>query len=306
MMLKKPAVFSLLIITACVGLIFFYTIQKENITPVVIASAPVAEHIPPPDSPALASPTVEPAIENLLVDIHLIPNNKIIAFIKEFWKKCQAKNNCQAQLRQIEPQLEAERYRLIKEYPAKRQVFNETLEYELYALDQPLEQKIAVVKSVYDSVWGDLAKELFFEELAFYDQSLQLDSLRRDSQGLSIDGKLQAFDGWLEEQPEDNGMDVYGAAKRFFSQELQSDSILAIKLADKYLAEVPAQKEKQRLVRRQEQHIQANNYQNALQELQKILQVERATIHRDLGNADWLEYYDNKVKEFKINYFQSR
>ena len=304
MMLKKPAVFSLLIITACVGLIFFYTIQKENITPVVIASAPVAEHIPPPDSPALASPTVEPAIENLLVDIHLIPNNKIIAFIKEFWKKCQAKNNCQAQLRQIKPQLQAERYRLIKEYPEKRQVFNETLEYELYALDQPLEQKIAALKSAYESAWGDLAKALFWDELAFYDKSLQLDSLRRDSQGLSVDGKLQAFDAWVEEQPKNDAMDVYGAAKRFFSQELQSDSSLAVNLAEKYLAEVPAQKEKQRLVRRKEQHIQAKNYQSALQELQQLLQVERSTIHNDLSDTDWLKYHENKVKEFKVNYFQ--
>ncbi|BCD99759.1 hypothetical protein [Marinagarivorans cellulosilyticus] len=304
MMQKKPVIFSLLIITACAGIVFFYTIQKKNISPVAITSAPVVEHMPALNVPAFASSSVETPIDNLLVDIHHIPNTKIIAFIEAFWKKCQIKNNCQEQLRRIEPQLESERYRLIKEYPAKRQAFNETLEYELYALGQPLEQKIAVVKSVYDSVWGDLAKEIFFEELAFYDKSLQLDSLRRESQGLSVAGKLQVFDAWLEEQPENNSVDAYGAAKRFFSQELQSNSTLAINLAEKYLAAAPAQKEKQRLVRRQAQQAQALNYQSALQAFRQTLDIERNTSLSHLSDTDWLEYQERRMKEFKINFFQ--
>ena len=237
-----------------------------------------------------------------------LPNQQIIGAIQKFWKNCQATHSCDNQLKRIKETVSADRYSLISEYPEKLRIFNETIQYELTAEDWALEQKVDEVKAAYASVWGALSEELFFEELSFYDQRLALNTLYRDSQALTLDGKLQVFDDWVQgrSSSDGNNQDAYNAAKLFLEQELESQQgyALAAELAEKYLTVEQATKEKQRLDRRQFQAGQAQNYQKALTELRQTLMAERKGVYRDLSDADWLEHKEAEVRKFKVQFFE--
>lgn len=272
-------------------------------------SSVVHRNIPNPFTSASAP---APTSEVQEADVHFgelqsLPNNKLISAVKAFWRTCRAVNNCERQLQLLGRAVDMNRYSIISEYPEKLVMFNETINYELTSQDLTLEHKVDQVKSAYASVWGALSEELFFDELAFYDQRLALNSLQINSQDLTLEGKLDVFDRWLQGQSNDDSkLNAYNAAKLFFGEALESDQdkTLAPKLAEKYLPAEQAAKEKQRLDRHQFQVGQAQNYQTALLELRQTLMAERNGIFHDLSEADWLEYSEAKLREFKVRFFE--
>lgn len=274
----------------------------------------------------LPRPAIQPDFEHSLNELQLLPNKEVLTAIKVFWRNCQARNNCEAQLKAIERGIdtensaEIERYTLIKEYPERINQFNQILQHELTTNNQPLAQKVDKIKAAYESVWGTLAPQLFFDELAFYEQRVQLDALYHDNQNLPLEDKAQVLDDWIKKQHADgnNTLEPYQAATLFFSAELivnpqqqantthppQPAQTLALNLAQKYLSPAQAAQQLERIQRQQHQHNQANSYQSALSKLQQTLLIERESIYSNLSLDDWATHKEQRLREFKMEFFK--
>lgn len=301
-------VFAVLVVTY----IAFYDLAQNSNAQPSAGTHQVHSHSP---AKSQSTPLVpEPAhLDNLLLDSQLLdlqflPNNKLIDALKVFWRNCQLRQNCEELLKKIEDAVAADRYEIIAQYPEKLKTFNQSMQQNVSVHNESIEQKIATIKSVYDSIWGPEAEQLFHRELAFYDQHVQLRALYLDNQNLDLEQKLEVFKTWLgtPQVRAESGPAAYELARLFFSRELASQpgQALALELANNFLSEDQAAAEARRLNRREFQNKQASNYQGALLELRKALKLSRQLDHSNLSDSDWLKHREQKIREFKTQFFQ--
>lgn len=298
----------------CISVYFIFynnAAQKLEEAKVITPSTTLSVVIPKPKISFLDStkPSISTYLQNqptgsVIGNIQLLDNENIITAAKVFWTKCKRHNNCEAQLKKLQNQLNEEKYNIIKEYPQKISEFNDILQEEITSSNQPLEQKIETIKNAYNTLWGDLAEELFVDELEYYEQRLALNALYSASQYLNLDEKTQLFNEWVNTQTADNHLNNYRAAQLFFSKEISANPDFAITIAKKYLTAEQATQEKNHLQRQYHQKNQAKNYQQSLLQLNKKLKDEREGSHNNLNEADWLEYKTQRVYEFRERFFK--
>lgn len=304
----------ILISVFCLSVYFFFdknTAQKLDEKKVITASTTISssKSIAKPlatYSKKISTPATfknQPA-SSVINNIQLLENKNLIAAAKAFWARCTRHKNCEVQLKILHNQLDEKSYKIIQEYPQKISEFNNTLQYELTSPSQSLEQKLSVIKTTYNTLWGDLAKQLFVDELEYYEQRLALDKLEHTSQYLNIDEKTQLFNEWINAKKSNNHLTHYKAAQLFFSKEIEANPKFAIAIAKKYLTTEQATQEKTRLQRQLHQKVQAKNYQESFLELNIQLKAEREGSHSNLNKADWLEYKTQRVYEFRREFFK--
>jgi|GEM_PF-1755992 len=230
--------------------------------------------------------------------------------LEAFWFDCQALNNCEVRLADLALTMSDSNYYLLANYPELKRQWHENLgSLELNPL-ATLADKIAEYKRQAEAIWGQQAETILADQFSAYDFALESYSLADSSPGdylaefqslalrwqsnanlVGLEGDLETFETALSLIPAN-----YSQQQREFVISQLSATYLTPEQASDILA-------RQQQVQVQQQEVQ--DYQSQLSALETSLSQQRTSTYAALSDAQWLSYYEEQIRQFRIEFFKS-
>ncbi|MGR5287727.1 chromosome partitioning protein ParA [Vibrio maritimus] len=247
-------------------------------------------------------------LEHYAYQLQSTKGKKRIEMLESFWRSCLSLHSCDdslAALKQIMPQ---NYFELIKHYPELRHLWQQKLGTLHFESDQSLKSRIAQFKHQARLVWGEWADILLSDEFAAYDFNLEHQNLSQESP----EQYREAFEALLESsQEQDLGLDTNVAKFEKAVSALpgtmseQEKSTFVAELERTYLS----QTQKQNIQAREQQvttqqHV-IRNYHVELSQLESRLSQQRNTQYAELTDIQWQTLYQQKVSEFRREFFDN-
>ncbi|MGY0217508.1 hypothetical protein ACWJJH_08955 [Endozoicomonadaceae bacterium StTr2] len=234
---------------------------------------------------------------------------KLITAIEAFWVQCRQQSNCAEALDKLKTDLSDARYSLISEYPELSATWQEVLGNLLLDEQGSLEQKVSEFKRRAREIWGDLADVVLADEFALYDFSLESQQLADNNPDNYIEEYQQLLTRWQSHSGAlslDSNAAIYEKGVNLIPisyTKAQRNQVIS-QLARHYLTEQQSMAISRRGQQVATQQAQVADYQTQLLQLKAALSQQKATTHADMPDTEWQQYAEQKISEFRINFFQ--
>jgi hypothetical protein len=225
-----------------------------------------------------------------------------------FWKLCQQRDDCAEQLARLKSELPSIWFELLSDYPQLSvdwQLTQSTIPLESI---ETLEERVALFKQSAQQVWGELAHQLFADQFAHLDFTLDANTLKENEASQFLANYQDLLSEWQNNTGTLNAethAQKYELAVSLLPNNYSSTELATIKaeLQETYLdaeqANNIAAREQQ--VAQQQQTVMT--YHDQLDQLKSSLDSQRSASHAKWDTQEWDGYYQQQVTEFREQFF---
>ncbi len=228
--------------------------------------------------------------------------------LDEFWTLCQQVGNCTEQLAQLKSELPIEWFELLSDYPklsADWQVRESTIPLESI---ETLEERVALFKQSAQQVWGELAHQLFADQFAHLDFTLDANTLKENEASQFLANYQDLLSEWQNNTGTLNAetaLQKYELAVSLIPSSYSPAEIVSLKadLQETYLDEMQASNitAREHQVAKQQQTVMT--YHEQLDQLKATLDSQRSSSYATWTQQDWDSYYQQQVSDFREQFF---
>ncbi len=228
--------------------------------------------------------------------------------LDEFWKLCQQRDDCTKQLAGLKSELSSIWFELLSGYPQL------TVDWQLAQSSIPLEsidnleERIALFKQSAQQVWGELAHQLFADQFAHLDFTLDANVLEESQANQFLTNYQDLLSEWQNSACTLNAetqLQKYELAVSLIPTSYSPSEIVSIKtnLQEIYLDAAQAHDiaEREQQVVQQKQTVMT--YHEQLNQLKVTLNAQRTSSHDTWAQQDWDSYYQQKITDFREQFF---
>ncbi len=278
------------------------TTVDDNSTPTAIASS---ENTASQNKQAEAeSSGGETHVENLSE----LEGKALFDELDGFWALCKQVGNCTEQLAQLKSELPIEWFELLSDYPklsADWQVRESTIPLESI---ETLEERVALFKQSAQQVWGELAHQLFADQFAHLDFTLDANTLKENEASQFLANYQYLLSEWQNNTGTLNAetaLQKYELAVSLIPSSYSPAEIVSLKadLQETYLDEMQASNitAREHQVAKQQQTVMT--YHEQLDQLKATLDSQRSSSYATWTQQDWDSYYQQQVSDFREQFF---
>ena len=278
------------------------TTVDDNSTPTAIASS---ENTASQNKQAEAeSSGGETHVENLSE----LEGKALFDELDGFWALCKQVGNCTEQLAQLKSELPIEWFELLSDYPklsADWQVRESTIPLESI---ETLEERVALFKQSAQQVWGELAHQLFADQFAHLDFTLDANTLKENEASQFLANYQYLLSEWQNNTGTLNAetaLQKYELAVSLIPSSYSPAEIVSLKadLQETYLDEMQASNitAREHQVAQQQQTVMT--YHEQLDQLKATLDSQRSSSYATWTQQDWDSYYQQQVSDFREQFF---
>ncbi len=225
-----------------------------------------------------------------------------------FWKLCQQRDDCTEQLARLKSELPSIWFELLSDYPQLSvdwQLAQSTIPLESIST---LEDRVALFKQSAQQVWGELAHQLFADQFAHLDFTLDANTLKENeaSQFLaSYQGLLSEWQNNTDTLNAETQLQKYELAVSLIPSSYSPADLVSVKadLQEAYLDETQASNiaAREQQVAQQQQTVMS--YHEQLDHLKATLDSQRSSSYATWSQHDWDSYYQQQVTNFREQFF---
>ncbi len=225
-----------------------------------------------------------------------------------FWALCKQRDDCTEQLARLKSELPSIWFELLSDYPQLSvdwQLTQSTIPLESI---ETLEERVALFKQSAQQVWGELAHQLFADQFAHLDFTLDANTLKENEASQF----LANYQGLLSEWQNNTGtlnaetqLQKYELAVSLIPSSYSPAEIVSVKadLQETYLDETEANNiaAREQQVAQQQQTVMT--YHEQLDQLKATLGSQRSSSYATWTQQDWDSYYQQQVSDFREQFF---
>ncbi|OEE91648.1 hypothetical protein [Vibrio crassostreae] len=225
-----------------------------------------------------------------------------------FWKLCQQRDDCAEQLARLKSELPGIWFELLSDYPqlsADWQLTQSTIPLESI---ETLEDRVALFKQSAQQVWGELAHQLFADQLAHLDFTLDANTLEKNEASQFLANYQDLLSEWQNNTGTLNAetqLQKYELAVSLIPSSYNPAEVASVKadLQDAYLDEAQASNiaAREQQVAQQQQTVMS--YHEQLDQLKATLDSQRSSSYATWTQQDWDSYYQQQVTDFREQFF---
>ncbi|UPR26692.1 chromosome partitioning protein ParA [Vibrio cyclitrophicus] len=278
------------------------TTVDDNSTPTAIASS---ENTASQNKQAEAeSSGGETHVENLSE----LEGKALFDELDGFWALCKQRDDCTEQLARLKSELPSIWFELLSDYPQLSvdwQLTQSTIPLESI---ETLEERVALFKQSAQQVWGELAHQLFADQFAHLDFTLDANTLKENeaSQFLAnYQGLLSEWQNNTDTLNAETQLQKYELAVSLIPNSYSPAEIVSVKadLQETYLDETEANNiaAREQQVAQQQQTVMT--YHEQLDQLKATLGSQRSSSYATWTQQDWDSYYQQQVSDFREQFF---
>ncbi|MCK8080581.1 chromosome partitioning protein ParA [Vibrio sp. 1CM24A] len=278
------------------------TIADDNFTPTTTASSGNAA------SQSNQSQAESSGGETYAENLTELEGKALLDKLDEFWKLCQQRNDCTEQLARIKSELPGIWFELLSDYPqlsADWQLTQSTIPLESI---ETLEERVALFKQSAQQVWGELAHQLFADQFAHLDFTLDANTLEENEASQFLANYQDLLSEWQNNTGTLNAetqLQKYELAVSLIPSSYSPTEVISIKadLQDAYLDEAQASNiaAREQQVAQQQQTVMS--YHEQLDQLKASLNSQRSSSNTTWTQYDWDNYYQQQVTDFREQFF---
>ncbi|MCG9554512.1 chromosome partitioning protein ParA [Vibrio sp. Isolate31] len=228
--------------------------------------------------------------------------------LDEFWKLCQQRDDCTEQLARLKSELPSIWFDLLSDYPQLSVDWQSTQStIPLESIDI-LEERVALFKQSAQQVWGELAHQLFADQFAHLDFTLDAHSLEVNEASQFLTKYQDLLSEWQNNMGTLNAetkLQKYELAMSLIATSYSPTEIASIKadLQNTYLNEAQASNiaAREQQVAQQQQTVMS--YHERLDQLKASLDSQRASSYATWSQQNWDRYYQQEVAGFREEFF---
>ncbi|UWZ99265.1 chromosome partitioning protein ParA [Vibrio splendidus] len=228
--------------------------------------------------------------------------------LDEFWTLCQQHNDCTEQLARLKSELPGIWFELLSDYPQLSvdwQLTQSTIPLESI---ETLEERVALFKQSAQQVWGELAHQLFADQFAHLDFTLDANTLEENEASQFLANYQDLLSEWQNNTDTLNAetqLQKYELAVSLIPSSYSPAEIVSVKadLQETYLNETEANNitAREQQVAQQQQTVMT--YHEQLDQLKAILGSQRSSSYATWTQQDWDSYYQQQVSDFREQFF---
>ncbi|RIH72111.1 chromosome partitioning protein ParA [Vibrio splendidus] len=225
-----------------------------------------------------------------------------------FWKLCQQRDDCAEQLARLKSELPSIWFELLSDYPqlsADWQLAQSTIPLESI---KTLEDRVALFKQSAQQVWGELAHQLFADQFAHLDFTLDANTLKENEASHFLANYQDLLSEWQNNTDTLNAetqLQKYELAVSLIPSSYNPDEVASVKtdLQEAYLDEVQASNISAREQQVAQQQQTVMSYHEQLDQLNATLDSQRSSSYATWSQHDWDSYYQQQVTDFREQFF---
>ncbi|KLN64981.1 hypothetical protein [Vibrio sp. VPAP30] len=231
--------------------------------------------------------------------------------LEAFWLNCQLVINCEEQLAELKPLMADSGYFLLANYLQLKQQWQDSLgSLELNQL-ATLAEKVAEFQRQANAVWGQKAETLLADQFAAYDFVLESQSLADSSPNDYLAEFQSLAQRWQKDASSvglDGGVETFETAVSLIpaSYSQQQRELVIGQLSVTYLTHEQAGDILARQQQVQVQQQEVLDYQSQLSALKSSLSQQRTSTYGAMTDLDWIAYYNEQIRQFRIEFFKSK
>jgi len=225
-----------------------------------------------------------------------------------FWTLCQQRDDCTEQLARLKSELPSTWFELLSDYPQLSvdwQLTHSTIPLESI---ETLEERVALFKQSAQQVWGELAHQLFADQFAHLDFTLDANTLEENEANQFLANYQDLLSEWQNNTGTLNAetqLQKYELAVSLIPSSYSAVEIASVKadLQDAYLDEAQASNiaAREQQVAQQQQTVMS--YHEQLDQLKATLGSQRSSSYATWTQQDWDSYYQQQVTDFREQFF---
>ncbi|MEZ9051653.1 chromosome partitioning protein ParA [Vibrio sp. 10N.247.311.64] len=225
-----------------------------------------------------------------------------------FWKLCQQRDDCAEQLARLKSELPGIWFELLSDYPQLSvdwQLTQSTIPLESI---ETLEDRVALFKQSAQQVWGELAHQLFADQFAHLDFTLDANTLEKNEASQFLANYQDLLSEWQNNTGTSNAetqLQKYELAVSLIPSRYSPAEVASVKadLQDAYLDEAQASNiaAREQQVAQQQQTVMS--YREQLDQLKATLDSQRSSSYATWTQQDWDSYYQQQVTDFREQFF---
>ena len=225
-----------------------------------------------------------------------------------FWKLCQQRDDCAEQLARLKSELPSIWFELLSDYPQLSvdwQLAQSTIPLESI---KTLEDRVALFKQSAQQVWGELAHQLFADQFAHLDFTLDANTLKENEASHFLANYQDLLSEWQNNTDTLNAetqLQKYELAVSLIPSSYNPDEVTSVKtdLQEAYLDEVQASNISAREQQVAQQQQTVMSYHEQLDQLNATLGSQRSSSYATWTQQDWDSYYQQQVTDFREQFF---
>ncbi|MEG3694538.1 chromosome partitioning protein ParA [Vibrio coralliirubri] len=225
-----------------------------------------------------------------------------------FWKLCQQRDDCTEQLARLKSELPSIWFELLSDYPQLSvdwQLTQSTIPLESI---ETLEERVALFKQSAQQVWGELAHQLFADQFAHLDFTLDANTLKENEASQFLANYQDLLSEWQNNTgtlDAETQLQKYELAVSLIPSSYSPAEVASVKadLQDAYLDEAQASNiaAREQQVAQQQQTVMS--YHEQLDQLKAALGSQRSSSYATWTQHDWDSYYQQQVTDFREQFF---
>ncbi|TKF68562.1 chromosome partitioning protein ParA [Vibrio sp. F13] len=225
-----------------------------------------------------------------------------------FWKLCQQRDDCAEQLARLKSELPGIWFELLSDYPqlsADWQLTQSTIPLESI---ETLEDRVALFKQSAQQVWGELAHQLFADQFAHLDFTLDANTLEKNEASQFLANYQDLLSEWQNNTGTLNAetqLQKYELAVSLIPSRYSPAEVASVKadLQDAYLDEAQASNiaAREQQVAQQQQTVMS--YHEQLDQLKATLASQHSSSYATWTQQDWDSYYQQQVTDLREQFF---
>ncbi|UPR49084.1 chromosome partitioning protein ParA [Vibrio cyclitrophicus] len=225
-----------------------------------------------------------------------------------FWALCKQRDDCTEQLARLKSELPSIWFELLSDYPQLSvdwQLTQSTIPLESI---ETLEERVALFKQSAQQVWGELAHQLFADQFAHLDFTLDANTLKENEASQFLANYQDLLSEWQNNTDTLNAetqLQKYELAVSLIPSNYSPAEIVSVKadLQETYLDETEANNiaAREQQVAQQQQTVMT--YHEQLDQLKATLGSQRSSSYATWTQQDWDSYYQQQVADFREQFF---
>lgn len=225
-----------------------------------------------------------------------------------FWALCKQRDDCTEQLVRLKSELPSIWFELLSDYPqlfVDWQLTQSTIPLESI---ETLEERVALFKQSARQVWGELAHQLFADQFAHLDFTLDANTLEENEASQFLANYQDLLSEWQNNTATLNAetqLQKYELAVSLIPSSYSPAEIASVKadLQETYLDETQTSNitAREQQVAQQQQTVMT--YHEQLDQLKATLDSQRSSSYATWTQQDWDSYYQQQVSDFREQFF---
>ena len=246
-----------------------------------------------------------------LEDFVSLQGQALMNELDSFWIQCIRDNNCKQQLAQLKEQIPVEWFQLLSHYPQTSQewqVMESSIALE--SLDS-LEQRVGLFKQAAEQVWGELAHQLFSDQVTHLDFTLSTNQFTEVDADDFVEHYQSLISNWQSDATTLNTetpAQQYELAVSLIPDSYTPSQINTIKteLQHTYLDDEQTSSIQAREQQVEQQTQTVLDYHQEFDAFKATLDSQRSGSHSNWDSQAWGDYYQKEVSEFRESFFSGQ